>query len=247
MCLAIDALTVIAVGAALAALMWFSDARRLAVVSFVVAVGLVAATVATITGYVQVGRGIGGLALGQRSVDSQFFLPALPLFPKLPGRIRPVMVDIRRGADPLDPLLAPWADLGPVSSSPGGAAETTRNAPRRAGQIGMAVIMFDGGAMHWFAGTCVLGRHPMNSVGGAILPLPDMGRRLSASHAVLSDAASVSGHGVAWITDLGSSSGTWLDRAGRVVRLAPHTPLELTPADHVRLGDYWFRIGRSQA
>ena len=241
-CLAIDIVFVTSVTACLigAAQMLHWEIKWLVTVGLL---GLAIMLLATLHRYRSRGRAVGGLILGLRNVDDCYYLPALPLIHRTRGTVRPVMIDIRHGPDPLAAVLTPWAGLRHLGQQVGEPGETNDSLPRHAAPAGSAVIVFESGQVHWFTGNCVLGRSPVNPEGDA-LALPDMSRRLAANHLVAAEGTDASGRGNVWIADLGSSTGTWLDHEGQTSRLLARTPTVLVPGDRARLGDYWFRVDR---
>ncbi|WP_207552326.1 hypothetical protein, partial [Mycobacteroides abscessus] len=50
------------------------------------------------------------------------------------------------------------------------------------------VLRFDSGAVHWFHGTCVIGRNPEAEPGVATVAVPDLSRTLSKTHVALVQA-----------------------------------------------------------
>ena len=113
---------------------------------------------------------------------------------------------------------------------------------RRGIPEGAVVLVFDMGYVHWFFGSCVLGRNPVASEGGGVLNLPDLGRVLSTSHVELRGP---DGAGRVWVEDKGTVSGTWLAHDGVETRLEPWRPVEACFGDMVRLGGYRFQIDRA--
>jgi hypothetical protein len=185
------------------------------------------------------------MAVGFRSVDGRWLLPALP-WGTGAGRNRSLLVDVRRGPDPLAPGLAPWDGLGLAGRDTAPDEGTGAFARRTGAPAGSVVLVFDSGQIHWFTGTCMLGRSPAARDGGAVLALPDLTRKLSASHLEVSDANAAGGAGL-WVEDQASSTGTWLDRGPQGRRLAPHEKTPVSAGDVISLGDYRFHIERGGA
>jgi hypothetical protein len=122
-----------------------------------------------------------------------------------------VTADLRRGRDPLDlarPPLDPAglraaAPAAPVAPSRGERADRLREVP----PADSVSLVFDTGERLEVATTLLVGRAPVNPDGGThpLLPLPDLSRTVSKTHALLEWSGSV-----LWVTDLGSSNGTAL-------------------------------------
>ena len=172
--------------------------------------------VATLCALTARGRSLGRLALGLRTVDDITGAP-VPLhglllrFPPLTGRT--VTADLRRGRDPLHlarpPLTA--ADLlavrsaAPVAPPPATGAERAGRPDLPAADS--VALVFDTGERLEVPATLLVGRAPANPDGEThpLLPLPDLSRTMSKTHALLEWSGSV-----LWVTDLGSSNGTAL-------------------------------------
>ncbi|AZC12562.1 MULTISPECIES: FHA domain-containing protein [unclassified Microbacterium] len=171
------------------------------------------------------GRALGGLAVGLRTVKAptgaaagRSFLPAL-----LRGQLE--TFDLRRGRDPFAPALAPV-------TFPQAPAPTPR--PRSAARGGVPLVRLDSGERLSLESALILGRTPTAPADAPAeaFQWPDLSRSLSKSHARLEwDGARL------WVTDLGSTNGTFIRTAGNRHPLIAHqrTPLPL-PAE-IDLGD----------
>lgn len=102
------------------------------------------------------------------------------------------------------------------------------------------VLRFDSGALHWFRGTCVVGRNPEAEPGVAIVAVPDLSRTLSKTHVAL-----VQADGVVVLRDLGSTNGTSVIRADASFEdLVPGVDLVVPAGTTVRIGDHAFVVDR---
>jgi hypothetical protein len=102
------------------------------------------------------------------------------------------------------------------------------------------VLRFDSGAVHWFAGTCVIGRNPEAEPGIATVAVPDLSRTLSKTHVALVQAG-----GVVLIRDLGSTNGTSVVRPDASFEdLLPGVDLPVHAGSTVRIGDHAFVVDR---
>jgi pSer/pThr/pTyr-binding forkhead associated (FHA) protein len=108
------------------------------------------------------------------------------------------------------------------------------------------MVVFDSGQVHRFVGSCVLGRGPDSGEGVDTLRLPDLSRRLAASHAQVFDTADEAGDAVFEVVDLGSLTGTWLDGGAGEARLAAGEKARVSAGCSVRIGDYRFHLERSE-
>lgn len=170
-----------------------------------------------------------------------------------------VVVDLARGRDPLSPSMRAYpATLGarapsvqPVAGDGLGALEhTVHSSPR--GQAlppatqpslarvppGAAVLAFDSGAMHWFTGSCVLGRNPSVGPGFTAIAVPDLSRTLSKTHIAL-----VLHGDTVTVRDLGSTNGTTIESGnGTRLDLTPGMEVEIEVGSTVLFGDHAFRL-----
>lgn len=245
-CLVLDTVTVLAAAATVSlALGWASYGVNgrwvIAWLAIGAVIGLAVGTFAVRDAYRRRGRALAGLVLGLRAVDRARYLPAWPV---PTSSSRPVFVDVRSGRDPWGLALAPWAEFLPGNRDSDADALATRDRLARRPAPGAVVILFESGQLHWFSGTCVLGRSPVHLAGGDVLALPDLSRQLSASHLLLTEGLDAGGTPAVWLEDLGSATGTWFGR-DRESRVPSHMMVKLSPDDRVRLGPYWFRVERS--
>jgi len=105
------------------------------------------------------------------------------------------------------------------------------------------VLRFDSGAVHWFHGTCVIGRNPEAEPGVATVAVPDLSRTLSKTHVALVQAT-----GVVVLRDLGSTNGTSVIRPDASFEdLVPGVDLPVPAGSTVRIGDHAFLVDRTGA
>jgi hypothetical protein len=171
------------------------------------------------------GRSIGGLALGIRTVKRSTgvaagasFLPAL-----FTGGLG--AFDVRRGRDPHAPALAPFEFPERTAQAP---------APRRSTRPGTPIIQLDSGERLALESALVLGRQPAAPLDAPaeVYQWPDLSRTLSKSHARLEwDGTRV------WVTDLGSTNGTFVQTGGTAHPLLPYQRTPLASAATLELGD----------
>lgn len=209
-CLA-SALVAIATGhGALAALLFAAAAVLIALVA---------------THIARTGRSIGGLTVGIRTVKrSTGVAPGASLLPSLfAGGLG--AFDVRRGRDPHAPALAPFQFPATTVHSP---------APRRTPRAGAPVIQLDSGERLALSSALVLGRQPSAPADAPaeVYQWPDLSRTLSKSHARLEwDGARV------WVTDLGSTNGTFVQANGTAHPLLPFQRTPLPSPSTLELGD----------
>jgi len=196
--------------------------------------------------YGRYGRMAGGILFGTRRVDDAFFLPKTLWPGGTRSRGAAIIVDIRRGMDPIGPLLAPWPGsmLAP-SSSVGGQAETAATLPGGA-SAGSIALVFDTGQVHWFSGVCVVGRSPVALFGEDALSLPDLSRELMPSHLMIGEDTGPEGKASLWATDQGSEAGTWLNDGSGARRLPSKTRVWFQPGAMIRMGEYRMRVERTR-
>lgn len=142
---------------------------------------------------------------------------------------------------PADPT--PHADEETVLAGPGRFAEAddktvVSRAPRAAG---WRLTLADGQSVVVDTAV-VLGRRPTAPEGrvAASLPIADPAKSVSKSHALVEvDAAGL------WITDLGSTNGTFITRPGDVLRqLDPHVRTAVPADSDLELGEYHVQVAR---
>lgn len=207
--LAIDAVIPIAAGTP--AIVAFAGGQpALGWMLMLIAVGAIGSTIRALA---RTGRTLGRAAVGTRTVRLSTGVAAA-------ASLLPVLVrgdlgtfDIRRGRDPFAPALTPFAFPEVI------------DAPRTLGGLrGRApMIELDSGQRLPVASALVLGRNPSAPADAPaeVYQWPDLSRSLSKSHARLEwDGRLV------WVTDLGSTNGTFL-RAGGVSQ--PFLPFQRTP------------------
>lgn len=102
------------------------------------------------------------------------------------------------------------------------------------------VLRFDQGAVHWFHGTCVVGRNPEAEPGVATVAVPDLSRTLSKTHVALVQSA-----GAVVLRDLGSTNGTTVVRPDHSLEaLVPGVDVVVGAGSTVRIGDHAFVVER---
>jgi hypothetical protein len=106
--------------------------------------------------------------------------------------------------------------------------------------VDAVVLRFDSGAVHWFRGTCVIGRNPEAEAGVATVAVPDLSRTLSKTHVAL-----VQADGAVLLRDLGSTNGTSVIRPDASFEdLAAGVDLAVPAGSTVRIGDHAFVVDR---
>lgn len=148
----------------------------------------------------------------------------------LTGGAAPVGLDATRRSGGDSTAVADFADVPPPA-----APLADESVPADA-----AVLRFDSGALHWFRGTCVVGRNPEAEPGVATVAVPDLSRTLSKTHVAL-----VQADGVVLLRDLGSTNGTSVVRPdGSFEDLVPGVDLTVAAGSTVRIGDHAFLVDR---
>ena len=105
------------------------------------------------------------------------------------------------------------------------------------------VLRFEQGAVHWFHGTCVVGRNPEAEPGVATVAVPDLSRTLSKTHVALVQAG-----GAVVLRDLGSTNGTTVVRPdGSFEVLVSGVDVVVDGGSTVRIGDHAFSVVRTGA
>ena len=245
-CVVLDLVTALAIAGGVGSVTWASGARTAPVLVGAAVVGLLLGVVAVAACYRVWGRALGGLVCGVRIVDRASGLPGWPLVRS--GLSRQLMaVDVRSGADPCLPMLRGWDGLGVIHRRPGDVRAThAEHTARATVPAGATMLVFDSGQLHWFTGSCLLGRSPVDPDGGDVLSLPDMSRRLWANHAQLVTALGQSGAPVVWLIDKGSAAGTWIERSESLMRAPASVPVQVLAGDRIGLGDYRFHLVMGQ-
>lgn len=179
-----------------------------AVLSVLVAVLVVADRVRT-------GRSPGLRLTHLRTVERATALPSSRAL--LPGR--GLTADLTRGRDPL--LVVPAADVTvPADPAPAADPWMAQETARTPG----VVVVTDEGATVTVLGTTIVGRSPVDPTGTHyLLGIPDIGRSISRSHAVLELDGPL-----LWVTDLASANGSAVALPGQP--FSPLTPHVRTPA-----------------
>lgn len=203
-------LIVVAAGAAVGAFLVGSPAWGW---TFAVAAAAVAATVAVSLG--RTGRTPGLRMVGMRTVSAS---DAMPLGARAFAARR--TCDIRRGRDPVTPVFEPYA-------FPDVKRRETSGSFSRA-----AVIELDSGQHLPLSHEVVIGRSgPTVHDDETTFGWPDLSRTVSKAHARFEWDGTR-----AWVTDLGSTNGTFLDGPGATVAFAPFQRTALPPFAVIRLG-----------
>jgi predicted nucleic acid-binding Zn ribbon protein len=160
--------------------------------------------------------------------------------------VRPGSAPLPGGTDPvgLDATRRSGVGSAPVGSVPDGgfAAVPPPTAPVADESVpaDVVVLRFDSGALHWFRGTCVVGRNPEAEPGVATVAVPDLSRTLSKTHVAL-----VQTDGAVVLRDLGSTNGTSVIRPDASFEaLVPGVDLTVTAGSTVRIGDHAFVVDR---
>lgn len=158
-----------------------------------------------------------GLRLARlRTVDRATALPSSRAL--LPGR--GLTADLARGRDPL--LVVPASTVS-VPAAPAPASADPWMAQESARTPGVVVVT-DEGATVTVLGTTIVGRSPVDPTGTHyLLGIPDIGRSISRSHAVLELDGPL-----LWVTDLASANGSAVALPGQ--QFSPLTPHVRTPA-----------------
>lgn len=153
-----------------------------------------------------------------------------------PGGPVPVGLDATRRSVGASTALAGF-DAVPAPAAPA-ALPLDESIPADA-----VVLRFEQGAVHWFHGTCVVGRNPEAEPGVATVAVPDLSRTLSKTHVALVQAA-----GAVVLRDLGSTNGTTVVRPdGSFEVLVPGVDVVVDGGSTVRIGDHAFSVVRTGA
>lgn len=167
----------------------------------------------------QRGQSIGRRIVQTRTVAAATLCPpGINVFRKLRS------FDIRRSRDPLDPALQPFTF---PPSSARRATQPSTTAPAS------AHITLDTGHKLRLATVLTIGRSsPLHAPDADHYPWVDMSRTLSKQHAKFEwDGARL------WLTDLGSTNGTFVLRDERFWQMVPFKRTEIGSGERVRLGD----------
>jgi len=148
----------------------------------------------------------------------------------LPGGTDPVGLDATRRSG-----VGSGHDGGFAAVPPPTAPVADESVP-----VDAVVLRFDSGALHWFRGTCVVGRNPEAEPGVATVAVPDLSRTLSKTHVAL-----VQTDGAVLLRDLGSTNGTSVVRPDASFEdLVPGVDLRVAAGSTVRIGDHAFVVDR---
>lgn len=229
----------VAMGALTTHFLGYQEVRWLVVGA---AVGAAGALWATLAAYGRWGRAVTGWLFGVRLVDRSWLLPVLP-FGFVGAHRHPCsVVRVRGRVDPLAASVPTWTGIGAADRLVQ-RVDGDRAALRRRGVPADSVVLaFESGQVHWFTGSCVIGRSPTSS--GDTLGLPDLSRKLSSNHVTLRQVEGSATGVLVVAEDQGSATGTWLEHDGGRHRLLPGQHLDVHDGDSLTLGDYRFRVER---
>ena len=205
-------------------------------------VGLVAGVGLVVWGYARYGRGLGGLVTRVSCVDPVFYLPTVPVKPRRAGQDPPLMVDTRVGVDPLSRMLAAWQGLVVTGATGAGTPAGVVASGRVGVGPGLVGLVFDSGQVHGFAGVCLIGRSPVGGPGVDVLGLPDLSRQLSPTHVEIRQTVDGDGTWGLWVTDQDSLTGTWIEEAGTLRRLASGVGTRIVSGAMLRFGGYRVQV-----
>ncbi len=153
-----------------------------------------------------------------------------------PGGPVPVGLDATRRSVGASTALAGF-DAVPAPAAPAAPA-LDESIPADA-----VVLRSEQGAVHWFHGTCVVGRNPEAEPGVATVAVPDLSRTLSKTHVAL-----VQADGAVVLRDLGSTNGTTVVRPdGSFEVLVAGVDVMVDGGSTVRIGDHAFSVVRTGA
>jgi hypothetical protein len=217
--IAVDVLVPAAL-AAIAGLLFLLDAPAAAWVVLLVAIALVAASIATLG---RSGLTLGRVAAGTRTVEraTGAAAGASVLAKLVSGRLG--TFDIHRGRDPFAPALSPFEF--PAQQPAAATSAPSSLAP---------VVELDSGQRFTLDSALVLGRNPSAPMDAPaeVYRWADLSRTLSKSHARLEwDGRRV------WITDLASTNGTFVRTAGAPQPLIAYQRTPLAAESVLELGD----------
>ncbi|MGP3533805.1 FHA domain-containing protein [Microbacterium sp. RD1] len=194
----------------------------LAVALLAVAAALGAATLVQVA---HTGQSIGGRAVGVRTVKRSTGAAAGGGFLAAAFSRGLATFDLRRGRDPFAPALAPFQFPERLAQPP---------LPRRPARAGAPLVQLDSGQRLVLESALILGRNPSAPADAPaeVFQWPDLSRTLSKSHARLEwDGTRV------WVTDLGSTNGTFVRTGTTSQPLLPHQRTPLPSPASLELGD----------
>jgi hypothetical protein len=227
----LDLLTVAAVAVPLA-LAAASGDPQLVLLGVLVLLALLAGQ---LVGWSRSGRTFGAWIAGVRQVTSSDGAP--------PGLSRAIganwFADVRRGRDPVDPVIV--VPLVPPPVAPAASPATapvplaTPDAVPALRSVSRALLVVDGRVSGPVGDGVVLGRNPTAAGDVRAVAIADIGREISKVHLALR----LDADGRVWADDLASTNGSTLVRAdGTAVPLLPGTEQEIGIGDVVRLGSH---------
>lgn len=182
------------------------------------AVAAAAGAAASLMRRAMLGDGAGHRLFGLRSLWQVTGMPAAP------WRLPRIVLDVRRGADPLRPAPRP------VSLATARVHDGSVDAVRAR----RLVILTDAGARYVVQQSVVVGRDPVSPAGSghALIAIPDLSRTIARTHLMVT----ADGDGV-HVTDLGSEHGTRVHTPeGQEIALRPHQPHRIPRGSRLRLG-----------
>jgi hypothetical protein len=199
-------------------------------------VALIAVAGVQVWGIVARGRSLGWLVAGLRAVAAADDAPiGFGRIARVPAAFA---ADVRSGRDPV--LL----ELAPPALRSTRAPVTPVASPRRgtAGPARLALVI-DGGRRLPLTGRMLLGRNPSPEPGTLLVPVPDLSRTISKTHARLE----VEEDGTVFAIDLASTNGSAIETGGRRVELSPQLRYPLTPGSVLFLGSHSIVLERTAA
>jgi hypothetical protein len=230
--IAIDALVVIALLALVVAV------SRAGVTATILAIlALIVALAAQAHGIVVRGRSLGWVIVGVRAVTEDDDAPiGWGRIARAPAAFA---ADLRSGRDPIA-----FAAVPPVLRSGLAASAAPDVRPRRGAPAPTRLaVVIDGGRRLPLAGRMLLGRNPTPELGAVLVPVPDLSRTISKTHARLE----VEPDGTVFATDLASTNGSAIEVAGRLVELSPQLRYPLSPGAVLHLGAHAIVLERITA
>ncbi len=196
---------------------------------------LVAAAI-QVRGIVATGRSLGWVVAGIRAVAASDEAPiGFGRIAKAPAAFA---ADVRGGRDPIALDLTPPSLLRSVRTP----APTV--SPRRSttGSARLAVVI-DGARRLPLADRMLLGRNPSPEDGAVVVPVPDLSRTISKTHARLE----VEPDGTVFAIDLASTNGSAIESGGRRIELTPQLRYPLVPGAVLHLGSHAVVLERTAA
>ena len=230
--IAIDALVVVALLALVVAV------SRVGVTTTILAIlALIVALAAQVHGIVARGRSLGWVIARVRVVTESDDAPIG--FGRIARAPAAFAADLRGGRDPIAFAVAPPVLRSGRAASPAPEIRTRRGGT---GPTRLAVVI-DGGRRLPLAGRMLLGRNPAPEPGAVLVPVPDLSRTISKTHARLE----VEPDGTVFATDLASTNGSAIEAGGRLVELSPQLRYPLSPGAVLHLGAHAIVLERITA